>query len=166
MMQIRILELNHAAIYRNLRLEALQNHPEAFSSSYEEEKEFPLEKFESRLREQDSFTFGAFDNEQLIGVVTLVLEKKTKLKHRANIAAMYVDPEKRRLGIGKSLMLAAINKAKTMEYIVQIYLTVTSNNEPAKKLYYSLGFETYGKDKRALKIDSTYFDDELMVLFV
>jgi ribosomal protein S18 acetylase RimI-like enzyme len=166
MMQIRLLESNHASIYRNLRLEALQTHPEAFSSSYEEEKEFPLEIFESRLKEQDSFTFGAFDNEQLIGAVTLALEKKNKLKHRANIVAMYVDPEKRRFGIGKSLMLEAINKAKTMESIKQIYISVASNNEPAKKLYYSLGFETYGKDKRALKIDSTYFDDDLMVLFV
>jgi ribosomal protein S18 acetylase RimI-like enzyme len=166
MMHIRLLESNHAAIYRNLRLEALQSHPEAFSSSYEEEKEIPLEIFESRLKEQHSFTYGAFDNEQLIGVVTLVLEKKNKLKHRANIVAMYVDPQKRRFGIGKSLMLEAINKAKAIEGIVQIYLGVTSNNEPAKKLYYSLGFETYGKDKRALKIDSTYFDDELMVLVV
>jgi ribosomal protein S18 acetylase RimI-like enzyme len=166
MMQIRLLESNHAEMYRNLRLEALQSHPAAFISSYEEENEFPLEKFESRLKEQDSFTFGAFDNERLIGVVTLVLEKKNKLKHRANIVAMYVDPEKRRYGIGKSLMQEAINKAKTIEGIVQIYLGVTSNNEPAKKLYYSLGFETYGNDKRALKIDNTYFDDELMVLFV
>jgi ribosomal protein S18 acetylase RimI-like enzyme len=166
MLQIRRLESNHAAIYRSLRLEALQGHPEAFGSSYEEEKEFPSETFENRLKEQNSFTFGAFENEKLIGVVTLVLEKKNKLKHRANIVAMYVDPEKRRYGIGKSLMLEAINKAKTIEGIEQIYLVVTSINEPAKKLYYSLGFETYGKDKRALKIENKYFDDELMVLFI
>jgi predicted N-acetyltransferase YhbS len=103
-MEIRIFQPNSAEIYRNIRLEALQINPEAFSSSYEEEKEFPLERLESRLKEDESFTFGAFDNEKLLGVVTLVMEKKNKLKHRANIAAMYVYPENRRSGIGKSLM--------------------------------------------------------------
>lgn len=78
---------------------------------------------------------------------------------------MYVCPENRNSGIAKSLMLKAIKKAKAIEGVEQIYLTVTSSNEPAKKLYQSLGFKTYGIDERALKVDHTYFDDELMVLF-
>ncbi|WP_342773320.1 GNAT family N-acetyltransferase [Peribacillus cavernae] len=125
-----------------------------------------MEKFENRLKEDVSFTFGAFDNRQLLGVVTLFMEKKNKLKHRANIAAMYVYPERRRSGIGRSLMIEAIQKAKEIEGIEQIYLTVVSNNKPAKSLYHFLGFNTYGIDKKALIIDHTYFDDELMVLFV
>ncbi|WML44160.1 GNAT family N-acetyltransferase [Neobacillus sp. PS3-40] len=165
-MEIKILKPNSAEMYRRIRLKALQSNPEVFSSSYDEEKEYPLEKFESRLKGDESFTFGAFDNEQLVGVVTLVIEKKNKLKHRATIFAMYVYPEKRRAGYGKNLMIEAIKKAKKIERIEQIYLAVVSNNEPAKNLYKSLGFETYGIDKNALKVDNTYFDDELMVLFV
>jgi RimJ/RimL family protein N-acetyltransferase len=165
-MEIRILEPENAEIYRNIRLEALRTHPEAFGSSYEEEKEFSLEKFESRFKEEHSFTFGTFENEQLLGVVTLVLEQKNKLKHRANIYAMYVSPKKRGIGIANNLMIEAIKKAKEIKGIEQIYLTVVSINEPAKKLYNSLGFETYGIDKRALKIDNTYFDEDLMVLNV
>lgn len=164
-MDIRILEPKDAITYKEVRLEALQNHPEAFSSSYNEEKKFPLGKTESRLNDEYSFTFGAFDKNKLIGIVTLVLEKSIKIKHRANIYAMYVCPENRKSGIAKSLMLKAIKKTKAIEGVEQIYLTVTSSNEPAKKLYQSLGFKTYGIDERALKIDQTYFDDELMVLF-
>lgn len=165
-MQIQILGSNQATIYRTIRLEGLQKHPEAFASSYEEEVEFSIGKFESRLNEEASYTFGAFDRERLLGVVTLVIEKKSKLKHRAHIFAMYVNPESRKLGIGKSLMLAAIEKAKTREGIEQVYLTVTSSNETAKKLYQSLGFEKYGEDKRALKVNGTYFDEDLMVLYL
>lgn len=165
-MQIRMLDSNDAPKYAGIRLEALQHHPEAFSSSYEEEKEFPIMKFESRLNGTESFTYGALAKDQLIGVVTLVPELKNKLKHRANIVAMYVDPQNRRFGVGKRLMSAAIEKAKELETIEQIYLSVTANNEPAKNLYHSLGFETYGKDKKALKIGQNYFDDELMVLFI
>lgn len=164
-MQIRLLHLNDATSYREIRLEALLTHPEAFSSSYEEEKEYSIEKYMNRLKAETTFTFGAFENDQLIGVVTLVLETKNKIRHRANIVAMYVTPEKRRFGIGKNLMLEAINKAKNIEGIEQLYLTVTATNEPAKKLYHSLSFESYGIDKRALRVNETYFDDELMVLY-
>ncbi|MFM1652431.1 GNAT family N-acetyltransferase [Brevibacillus sp. B_LB10_24] len=165
-MEIRALGPEDANLYRSIRLEALQHHPEAFGSSYEEEKEFSVEKFAGRLQEEHSFTFGAFENGRLFGVVTLVLEQKNKRKHRANIFAMYVSPEKRNLGIAKTLMIEAIRKAKNTTDVEQLHLSVVTDNQPAKKLYRSLGFETYGIEKRALKIDQNYFDEELMVLYV
>lgn len=163
---IRLLKSDDASSYKALRLEALKNHPEAFASSFEEEKEFSLEVFESRLSAENVYTFGAFDGSELFGVVTLVPEEKKKLKHRANIFAMYVSPEKRGLSFGKRLVEAAISKANSLVGIKQIYLTVTSSNESAKKLYTSVGFTTYGQDKNALKIANQYFDDDLMVLFL
>jgi ribosomal protein S18 acetylase RimI-like enzyme len=165
-MEIRILNSKDAEIYRNIRLKALKDHPEAFSASYEEEIEFSLQMFENRLKEGANFTFGAFANEKLCGVVTLVPEQKNKLKHRANIVGMYVEPITRKIGIGKSLMIEAIKKAKEIDNIEQLHLSVTSSNAPAKKLYQTLGFETYGLEKKALKIDNTYFDDEFMVLYL
>jgi ribosomal protein S18 acetylase RimI-like enzyme len=165
-LEIKILEPKDAVIYREVRLEALKANPEAFSSSYEEEKEYPLENFENRLKFDHFFTFGAFVENKLTGVVTLILETKSKTKHRANIVAMYVYPEYRKFGIGRKLMTEAIIKAKEIKEVKQIYLTVTSSNEPAKNLYNSLGFKTYGTDKNGLKIKDTYFDDELMVLIL
>ncbi len=163
-MEIRLLEPKDAKFYRKVRLEALKNNPESFSSSFEEEETQPIEKLINRLNSDHAFTFGAFEDKDLVGVVTLVLETRHKLKHRANIFAMYVIPEKQKSGIGKKLMLEAINKAREFDWIEQIYLSVTFHNEPAKKLYQSLGFQTYGIDKKALKIGEYYFDDELMVL--
>lgn len=164
MMEIKILEPKDAVIYREIRLAALKSNPEAFSSSYAEEIDYPLETFENRLTIGHFFTFGAFVDDKLSGVVTLIIETKVKTKHRANIVAMYVRPEMRKSGIGRRLMTEAINKAKEIEEIKQIYLTVTSSNERAKNLYKSLGFRTYGIDKNGLKVDDTYYDDELMVL--
>lgn len=163
-MKIRILDSKDAIDYKDIRLAALKSHPEAFSSSYEEEKELPIDNFESRLNFEHFFSFGAFVENKLVGVVTLIIETKTKIKHRAHIVAMFVYPENRNSGIGRALMLEAIKKAKEQDIIEQIYLTATASNEPAKKLYQSLGFETYGIDKRGLKIENTYYDDELMVL--
>jgi hypothetical protein len=48
-MEIKILNPKDAFIYKEIRLEVLNAHPEAFSSSYDEEKDNPIENFESRL---------------------------------------------------------------------------------------------------------------------
>ncbi|WP_353761517.1 GNAT family N-acetyltransferase [Bacillus cereus group sp. RP43] len=89
-----------------------------------------------------------------------------KLSHRANIVAMYIKPEKRGIGLGKALISKAVEKADNLEGIEQIYLSVVTTNIPAKKLYASCEFEVFGKDKKALKFDNTYYDEEHMVLFL
>ncbi|MDP4164003.1 MAG: GNAT family N-acetyltransferase [Bacillota bacterium] len=164
---MKIVQLNpaHAEDYRKLRLEALHGDPEAFSSSFEEENAYSIDTFKNRFQSAFAFTFGAFEEEQLIGIVTLVKEQKLKLKHRASIFAMYVTPEKRGCGVGKRLVANAINKAKEDNAIQQLYLSVTATNEAAKKLYSSFGFEAYGRDKRALKVNNEYLDEDYMVLY-
>lgn len=163
-MEIRQLTSSDAEQYWALRLEALKQNPEAFSSSYEEAitRENPIDQVIRNF--QDSYTFGAFENNKLIGMVTLLQEKSIKLRHRANIFAMYVTPLKQGTGVGKALLTEAINKAKTIDEIEKINLTVTASNVKAKNLYTSLGFKTFGFEEKALKIDGFFFDDELMVL--
>jgi ribosomal protein S18 acetylase RimI-like enzyme len=165
-LDVRILKAQDAEDYRNLRLEALHTNPEAFSSSYEEEKENSSEFYANRLQSDLAFHFGAFENEKLSGIVTLVKENKLKLRHRASIFAMYVTPDQRGSGIGKRLMEEAVNTATNLAGIEQIYLSVVATNESAKRLYTALGFHTFGIDKKALKIGETYYDDEHMVLFL
>lgn len=163
-----MLTPSDAETYWKLRLEALKLHPEAFATSYEEalQRENPIEQVASRLQGDGDFTFGAFQNSELIGVVTLLQDKITKMKHRAHILAMYVAPNSRRTGAGKALLSAAIDHAKTLPEILKLNLTVVSSNEKAKKLYTSLGFKTYGVEEKALKVNDTYYDEELMVLFL
>lgn len=165
-MEIKLLEPKDASEYRKLRLDALRDHPEAFSSSYEEEIELPLEHTERRLSYEHFFTFGALIDHRLVGIVTLILDTNMKTKHKAHIVAMYVSPGSRGSGVGRGLMLKAIQKAKEIGGIEQIYLTVTSDDGPACRLYQSLGFTIYGIDKKGLKIEDTYFDEELMVLVI
>ena len=164
-MNIRLLTATDAEVYRELRLEGLQTNPEAFGSSFEEEKDISLESFASRLEGQGTFTFGAFNQGDLLGVATLVQANKVKLKHKASIFAVYVSPKKRGLGIGKQLMVEVINQAKRLVDVEQINLTVVSSNESAKGLYTTLGFHVFGTERNALKIGQQYFDEDYMVLF-
>ncbi|MUK87977.1 GNAT family N-acetyltransferase [Ornithinibacillus sp. L9] len=165
-MEIKQLKVSDSESLVKIRLESLRNNPEAYSSSYEEVKVQPLELHESRLQSQESFTFGAFDEEQLIGTVALVKENRQKLRHRANIVSMYVIPTKRRLGVGMKLLQAAIEKARILDNIEQLHLTVASENKSAVQLYAQAGFEEYGTEKKALKIDNNYVDVKYMVLYL
>ena len=166
-MKIRELQPTDAEDYLLLRLEALTKNPDAFASSYEEEKDQLAEQYKSSFATPtNAFTFGAFEDTELIGVVTLVKEELIKLKHRANIVAMYTKPEKRGNGVGKALVSKVIEKAEKLEGIEQIYLTVVTTNAPAKNLYSSCGFEVFGKEKRALKFDNTYYDEDHMVFYL
>jgi ribosomal protein S18 acetylase RimI-like enzyme len=164
--EIRLLESSDAEVYWELRLEALQQNPEAFLTSYEDalKREKPVEQTAQQLAAEENFTFGAFEDDNLVGVVTLLLEKQSKIKHRANIFAMYVTPTKRSSGVGKALLTEAINKAKTIDRIEKINLSVTAGNEKAKDLYSSLGFKVYGFEEKAFKVNGEYHGDEHMVL--
>ena len=163
----RLTSLEDAEKYRSLRLEALQNSPESFASSFEEEKDLTIHNIKDRLQSNDSFTYGAVEDRELVGIITLYKEKVYKLSHRAHIGAMYVSPANRSLGIGKVLMDEAITKAKEIEGLEQVYLAVVSTNEPAKKLYSSLGFEVFGTEKRGLRLENNrYYDVDFMILYL
>jgi ribosomal protein S18 acetylase RimI-like enzyme len=165
-MDIRKLLKEDADEYKNLRLEALQNKPEAFASSYEEESGNPPEFYADRFSSIHSAEFGAFENGLMVGTAALVKDTKLKLKHRAMIVAMYVKPDYRGMGAGRKLIKAAIEEAQADLGIEQITLSVESGNEPAKRLYASFGFKVYGVEKRALKIGESYYDEEHLILYL
>ncbi|WP_027086145.1 GNAT family N-acetyltransferase [Cohnella panacarvi] len=165
-MNIRILDESDARQYQELRLCALLANPEAFGSTYERESRFTVEFIIDRIKpSKDKFVLGAFDKDgALIGMVTLVRESGVKTAHKASVFGMYVTQERREQGAGKALMNELIKIARDMDGLEQVNLTVVSNNEQAKKLYQSVGFEIYGTERHALKFNDRYYDETLMAL--
>lgn len=147
-----------AAIFRNIRLEALRANPEAFGSSYEAEAAQPLSWFLARLA--DSTVFGAFRDGQIIGIAGFAIQQGDKNAHKGRIWGMYVRPDARGGGIGRRLMEAVIEHARHRVELVQ--LTVVRDNERARRLYASLGFQEYGTEWHSLKHDGRYYDEILM----
>ncbi|WP_166243119.1 GNAT family N-acetyltransferase [Paenibacillus turpanensis] len=164
-MNIRVLQEHDAEAYQALRLAGLQCDPDAFGSTYEREAAFSLETVVDRIRPtEDKFVLGAFmDDGSLAGIVTFVRESGMKMKHKGNVYGMYVSAQARGAGVGKALLLALIKMSRNYEGLEQLNLTVTSTNEAAKRLYQSVGFESYGIERRALKFNDVYFDEDLMV---
>jgi len=165
---IRRLLPEDAESYFRLRLQALTTDPDAFLVTYDEakNKDNPIGEYKKSFQSEEIITFGAFEGEYLVGMVTLVRETRRKIRHRANIVAMYVDDEKRGKGIANALLNEAIKMAVNLPEIEQIYLTVDAENKPAKELYKKLGFQTFAVDKKGIKYNGQYRDEELMVLFL
>lgn len=165
-MMIRLLGPADAKEYLELRLEALKENPEAFSSSYEEvvNRPNPVAQYEKSFGLADQYNFGAFENDRLIGMVTLLPETKEKLKHKANIVAMYVTPSQRGKGLGSALLSEAIKQADKLEGITKINLSVVSINYGAKALYKKFGFESYGLEEKAIRVNNVFLDEDYMSL--
>src|SRR5216683_433083 len=103
-MIIRRLSFKDGARFRRLRLLGQRESPRAFGKTYSEEAKLPLKTFAERLQwTADKWTFGTFEKERLVGVVTLLREAGEKEKHKASIVGMYVHPNMRGKGIGRGL---------------------------------------------------------------
>src|SRR5207245_6153457 len=137
---LRRLLPEDAAIYQAIRLAALQNSPDAFSSTFEAEKDRPLDRFAARLA--DAFVLGAFRGSQLVGVAGFYVQPGPKHAHKGMLWGMYVQPRHRSAGIGRILVEAIIQHASRHVELLQLF--VVSENAPARRLYSSLGFVEYG----------------------
>ncbi|MYL51116.1 GNAT family N-acetyltransferase [Halobacillus litoralis] len=166
-MQVRELNQADAKEYYHLRLEALLTNPDAFITTYEQEKQRPdpINTISQRLESETARTFGLFVEETLAGVVTLVRETHPKFSHKASVLAMYINKDHRRKGGAELLIKELIQFAYAIELEV-LHLSVVTDNHPARELYKKLGFHTYGTEEKAIKLPDRYLDEDHMVLFL
>jgi RimJ/RimL family protein N-acetyltransferase len=158
--EIRRLTSADAAAYRDVRLAALRDSPEAFGSTFVRENAQPLAWFCDRLR--NSQVFGAYRSTDLLGIAGLVIREGEKERHKSLLVGMYVRPDSRNAGVGRQLVEAVIDHARDQVEVIQ--LSVVSGNERARRLYARLGFVEYGVEKDSLKQDGRYYDEILMAL--
>jgi ribosomal protein S18 acetylase RimI-like enzyme len=165
-MFIRRLDETDYLEYKTIRLEGLMKAPSSFGSSFEEENLFGDDIWKNRLENKNAITLGAFVDEKLVGVVTLLLNERIKTKHVADIHAMYVASSVQNQGIGTLLINKVISFVAEAEYVRQIKLSVEKLNYKAIRLYEKCGFRVYAEEKQMLCLDNVYYDFLLMNYYV
>ena len=151
-MDIRFLTPDDAAEWLRLRIEALKLAPEAFSASLEEYQSLSLDEVKRRLwSDGDAFVVGAFQENCLIGIAGFYREKGPKSRHKGCGWGVYVTPESRGTGIGRTMMRALLDRGSAIDGVEQVLLSVAATQESAIRLYRSLGFESFGQEPRALR---------------
>lgn len=149
-MLVRPLTPADATLYRALRLRALREHPDAFTSSWEEDRDQPLEAAAARLAKHAFW--GAYERSELYGIVGFERESRAKNQHKATVVGMYVAPEAAGQGLGRALMEALLAHASGAG-VQSLVLTVTDGNPAATRLYESVGFRSFGIEPDAIRVD-------------
>ena len=163
-MEIRRLQLSDAPVYQVFRLRGLREHPEAFTSSYEEACLRPLADAEKRLAATpDEKVWGAFVAGEMAGLVGLSRETRVKNRHKASLVGLYVADEFAGRGLGRALVETVLQDARDCG-VELIILTVTDSNQAACALYTRAGFTALGIEPDAIRVSGISFGKQHMFL--
>ncbi|MEQ8471946.1 MAG: GNAT family N-acetyltransferase [Marinoscillum sp.] len=144
--------------YNQFIQQGLREDAESFRISINDPAVFPTEDTSY------SFTLGAFENDQIIGVVSFYRDggDREKLKHKGWLVRMLVASTHRGKGVGSALIQALIERVRHLEGIERINLTVMSPK--AKALYEKLGFVCFAEEPEAVKSGEQYCTEFQMSL--
>lgn len=163
---IRTLTSADHAAFRELRLQALQQHPVAFATSAAAWAKSTPERTTAFLKDSESpspnFVLGSFADGQLTGMIGLRRESRPSVDHKGSIWGFFVRPEGRRAGTGRALLEEALVRAAQMEMRHVRIVTATSSVE-AIALFEAQGFERYGLEPGGIK-DAAGFHDQVFML--
>jgi GNAT superfamily N-acetyltransferase len=132
------------AVYRQVRLAALTDAPDAFSSTVERELTFDDDLWRQRLRR--AATFLAWQGGRPVGTATGKLDDPDEEFHVPGawqLVGMWVDGAVRGSGVADELVEAVAGHARA-EGAATLVLWVTEPNSRARSFYQRMGFASTG----------------------
>ena len=131
--------------YRDVRLAALLDAPDAFGSTWSAEQARPAAQWRDRLVAAHSsgrdLPLLAVVEQRAVGLLWAKLDAADA--QTVHLFQMWVAPAMRGQGIGKSLLERAISWARSV-HARSVHLGVTCAETPALHLYESVGFRAFG----------------------
>ena len=162
---IRAAVPDDAALLRELRLEALARHPEAFGADYASTAAESVEVWVERI------TKNALDNQgvicvaatanQLIGMIGLVCGHWPKTRRSGTIWGVYVKADWRGFHVAEALVKECIAWAQA-QGLVMVKLAVVTTNTSAIRCYARCGFTIYGIEPKVIFSNDVFYDELLM----
>jgi ribosomal protein S18 acetylase RimI-like enzyme len=139
---VRRCEAHEWRVYRDLRLRALGDAPDAFARTLAEEERRSdagwAEMLEAAGASSSEACFLAERGGRAVGLAYARLADDAS--GRAHLHALWVEPAARRSGVGRALAEAAVSWARSRG-AARVLLQVTEGNAAAARLYRDLGFE-------------------------
>ena len=161
--KLRTLTPGDWQAYRDLRRRALEDSPEAFSSTLAQSLAIPDEEWRARLVRVMPTTDYPLAADSAAGLCGLVWSRvEADDSSVAQLYQMWVAPEVRGQGVGREMVNAALAWMRSIG-IKRAILGVTSGDRPARRLYESIGFTPYGEPE-PLREGSTMTIDNMELL--
>ena len=154
-----------APLLRELRLEALAGHPDAFGSDHASAAAEPVEVWVERIAKNASDHQGvicvASTENQLIGMTGLVCGNRPKTRHSGTIWGVYVKADWRGFQVAEALVQGCIAWAQA-QGLVMVKLAVVTTNTAAIRCYARCGFTIYGLEPKVIYYNDVFYDELLM----
>ena len=160
------LQPQHARAYVAARQRMLELDPWAFSASPILDIEAEVVRIEALLADDIRAIVGVVRecDAAVIATAGLIRPDREKLSHRVHVWGVWTDPDHRRQGLGREVMQAAIELARSWRGVVGIELSVREGGSAAIGLYESLGFRTWGIQPDAMRIGGVSSSERYMQL--
>lgn len=120
------------------------------------------ENYMLSMKENNFYPLTLVDNSKQVG--HLILRNPNKDKSLFRMGFVIIDPNLRKKGIGKKLVLQGINYAKEKLNATSITLGVFTNNLSAINCYKSCGFKVVDTQKNVFKFYDENWDLTEMIL--
>lgn len=145
MIAIEPITLRNLAVFKETRLRALEDTPNAFGSTYARESQLSDDEWKSRATRwngESGIGFLAFDDGVACGIAGSFLHPEDS--SRAQLISMWTAPSHRQRGIGRMLIDEVAVWAR-LRHAASLDLMVVSSNELAQRFYERLGFVRTGR---------------------
>jgi ribosomal protein S18 acetylase RimI-like enzyme len=139
--ELRLLDGDDWALWRDIRLRALQEAPTAFGSTYQREVGFEEDDWRRRLDPEKGPSVLAFADGRPIGMGAGYQDVVGWL----HVVAMWVEPAWRGQGVARSLLDRLVGWARSRD--LRTHLDVTVGNGAARRLYEGYGFVGTGRSE-------------------
>lgn len=150
--------------YKELRLEALTNEPQAFAETYEKVCGTTDQEWIRKLSLDDPANIRMIaenDDEKLIGMMTAVRNRDNNDK--ALIINVYINKNYRGVGLGKKILNEILDRLNKVEDIKIVELTVNIEQGAAVSIYKSCGFKTTETLKNNINCNGKSYDEYVMI---
>jgi ribosomal protein S18 acetylase RimI-like enzyme len=150
--EIRLLKPEEWRTFRDLRLRALTDAPNAFGSTLAYERALTDAQWRQRLARRAQFVASIDGTPAATAAAIRARDGAT-----AELVSMWVDPSCRGRGLGDLLVREVVAWA-TLQGLAEVRLWVTEGNRRAERLYLRHGFTPTGERQPVLPEDATRFE--------
>lgn len=147
---IRALTPHDGIVLKTMRLRALSDSPTAFGSTFARESQLTDEQWSQKAATWSGADGGrsacclAFDGPEPVGIAAGYVPPDEPDARLAWLVSMWVDPRRRRCGLGRRLIEFVEGWARRGG-LTELRLEVTIGNDPAEQLYRAAGFQPTGE---------------------
>ena len=162
MITVRPAKAEEWKVWKELRLQSLQDSPESFGEQYADAVKKTDDEWKNKMQEVATLsttdTLFAIVEDQVVGMMYVFF--RNDQQDTGGIGGLWVTPDNRQKGVGREMIDAALGWMKEKE-LQQVTFWNNKSNAASTKFYEKLGF-TYTGIEKPLESDSNFIIGEMI----